>query len=229
MEPNATNHVKSFMRDCIPPVIARLFLRLRPSKCDHQPPIQGCQRDAAWYDESFPTQYLNHYTKSNYYALWAIIGDRIKHARFKSILDLGCGAGQMATFLRDLGVSRYLGIDFSPRRIQRAKAICPEFDFAVADLFETPAFETRDYDCVVCTEVLEHLNQDLDLIKRVRGGTRFLASVPNFPWESHVRHFENADMVTERYGDILSEICVHTHRASEGGHTFFLIDGIWHH
>lgn len=117
-----SNHLKSFVRDCIPPVIARTLSRIRQSSRGNNAPIQGRERDAAWYDESFRRfdHYHHHYTKSNYYAFWTVIGDRIKRARLQSIIDIGCGAGQMATFLRDIGVPRYLGIDFSAERIRRA-------------------------------------------------------------------------------------------------------------
>ena len=49
------------------------------------------------------------------------------------VADLGCGPGHVARYLHDLGV-RMLGIDLSPRMIERARMRSPEIEFRVGDM-----------------------------------------------------------------------------------------------
>jgi 2-polyprenyl-3-methyl-5-hydroxy-6-metoxy-1,4-benzoquinol methylase len=51
-----------------------------------------------------------------------------------------------------------------------------------------------------CLEVLEHLEDDLALVKRIPPGFLFIASVPNSPSVAHVRTFPTVGSVFERYG-----------------------------
>jgi len=46
------------------------------------------------------------------------------------------------------------------------------------------------------TEFLEHIEHDLDVIRFIRPRTYFVGTVPNFPYVSHVRHFQDCDEVT---------------------------------
>lgn len=199
-----------------------------PSVSDQEPVAEGRERGPEWYDESFQRgkKWRKHYTRSRYYPMWAVISDRILRAGVESVLDVGCGPGQMASLLRDRGLPRYLGMDFSPERVEWARKVCPEFDFVVADAFETDLFQTHDYDAIVCTEFLEHVEEDLAVIGKLRAGTRFYGSVPNFPFESHVRHFSSAGEVHERYKDHFESLTVDEFRGQARGRVFYLIEGV---
>ena len=50
-----------------------------------------------------------------------------------TVADLGCGPGTVTQYLHDRGVSM-LGIDISPRMIERAQLACPEVTFQCKDL-----------------------------------------------------------------------------------------------
>jgi len=141
-------------------------------------------------------------------------------------LDVGCGSGQLASLLKDKGIERYCGIDFSAKRIVQAKQACPEFDFVQADAFGTDLFETYGYDALVTTEFLEHVEGDLDIIFKIRSGARFLGTVPNFPFESHVRHFRDANEVAARYGPYFKDFRVDSFLSNDKGKTFFVLEGI---
>ena len=189
--------------------------------------VEGYEQGPEWYDKSFEKNehWREHYTQSRYYPLWTVISDRIMRAGTNSVLDVGCGPGQLASLLRDKGVPRYLGLDFSSKRVQRAKEVCPEFDFMVADAFETGIFHTHDYDTVVCAEFLEHVERDLELVEMIRTGTRFYATVPDFPFESHVRHFGDAQQAYDRYAKYFQGFTVDAFLFGNKGRTLYLIEG----
>jgi SAM-dependent methyltransferase len=139
------------------------------------------------------------------------------HLDCKSILEIGCGAGQLATMLRDKGFKRYHGFDFSPNAVELSRSNCPQFQFDVEDVNETKLIETCDYDTVVCTEVFEHLTCDLDIFKRIRHGTQMVFSVPNFPSHDHVRYFKSPSEVHERYGKYVTDLRVDTYLIEDNG------------
>ena len=68
-----------------------------------------------------------------------------------TVLDVGCGAGQLACFLRDNGLQNYHGLDFSIKRIEHARIICPEFSFSHEDAYTSQLFSDVDYDTVIFT------------------------------------------------------------------------------
>lgn len=188
---------------------------------------EGFERGPGWYDKSFENNehWRHHYTQSRYYPLWAVISDRIMRSGSNSILDIGCGPGQLASLLRDKGLLHYLGLDFSPRRVEWAKKVCPEFDFLVADALETRLFDTHDYDTVICTEFLEHIERDTEVIEKIHSGSRFYASVPNFPFKSHVRYFEGAEEVRHRYSGYFERFSVDVFPAKAEGRVFYVVEG----
>ena len=58
-------------------------------------------------------------------------------------------------------------------------------------------------------------------------GKRCLCTVPNFPYESHVRHFKDAAEVAARYGPFLDGLDVMEFRSPrDPADRFFLMDGI---
>lgn len=131
----------------------------------------------------------------------------------------------MACLLRDKNVPRYLGLDFSPARVEHARAVCPEYEFVAADAFETDVFEGHEYDAVVCTEFLEHVEKDMEILDRIRPGSLFLATVPNFPYDSHVRHFTSASQVADRYGSVFEDLRVDSFTLVRKDRVLYLIEG----
>jgi SAM-dependent methyltransferase len=185
------------------------------------------EKNSEWYDASFENnpEWKLHYSKSEYYFLWAVIVDRMSRAGGKSVFEIGCGAGQLACLIRDHGVCQYTGFDFSAKRIARAREVCAEFRFSQEDAFTTNLFESTEYDSVVCTEFLEHVEDDIGVIRRIRSGSTFYGTVPNFPYTSHVRYFSSAEEVESRYRHLFSDMRVDTFVADDRGKTFFLIEG----
>jgi len=120
------------------------------------------------------------------------------------VVDLGCGTGRFAELLRRNGLTDYRGYDFAPAVVAEAQSYCPAFDFRVADLREWEhGPELPDVVCYVLLEVLEHLDDDRDILRRLAPGQPVVLSVPNFWSESHVRRFLQPADVFARYGDLL--------------------------
>jgi 2-polyprenyl-3-methyl-5-hydroxy-6-metoxy-1,4-benzoquinol methylase len=193
--------LKTLLKDWTPPAIWRLAQNLAHNQAVN-PLRQGEERGSDFYDQSFRANdhWRQHYTRSPYYPLWLVVADRMLRSNAGSVLDIGCGPGQVAMLLRDKGFSKYLGIDFSRERIQQAKKVCPELEFVVADIFQSDLLRTHQYDTVICLEFLEHVERDLEVIEQIQPGSRFFGSVPNFPSAGHVRHFADADQTAKRYG-----------------------------
>ena len=224
MSPN----IKEIVRAVTPPIFlsaAKTMVSRRDRKISLQE--SPGEKGAEWYDGTFERndRWMSHYTTSGYYFLWTVILDRIQRQGVHSILEIGCGSGQLACLIRDREVENYHGFDFSPLRLAQAKKVCKEFKFSVEDAFETNLFTTYDYDCIVCTEFLEHVEGDIEVLRRIRPGTTFFGTVPNFPFTSHVRHFDGEADVSARYGQCFNDLSVATILANDRGKKFFLLEG----
>jgi SAM-dependent methyltransferase len=191
--------------------------------------VEGQEQPHQWYDQLFESNGLFHchYSRSCYYFLWAVITDRILRSGCNAILEIGCGAGQLAALLRDQGISQYTGLDFSTAAVELARTNVPSFQFLVADARTSPVYDHAPHDAIVCTEVLEHIQDDLLVVSRFRPGKRCLFTVPNFPNESHVRLFKDAGEVSARYGAFFRELHVSTLQgARDLSERFYLADGV---
>ncbi len=229
--------LKTVARDILPPLVYRraksLAVRsttvaLERSQSEVAAPIEGELKPAEWYDavyESSP-KYSSHYSESIYYPVWTVVTDRVMRSGAPAVLDLGCGPGQFAALLQDAGLSSYCGLDFSSKSIELARQLCPSYEFETADLSQPGVIETRPYDCLVALEFLEHVEDDIGILKRVRTGTTVLATVPNFPTTSHVRHFSNEAEVRGRYEHLFTSFYLNALLLHPRGTTLYLMEGI---
>jgi hypothetical protein len=97
----------------------------------------------------------------------------------------------------------YRGFDFSTVAVHNASCRTgrPEL-FFVGDALDAQCY-SDDYDTIVCTEVLEHIDADLDVVRLWREGTWCVCTVPNFPADGHVRFFNTSREVVTRYGKLI--------------------------
>jgi len=139
-------------------------------------------------------------TRTRYDALFRKIVANIRDHGSRSILEVGCGSGFLAKMILQEYDGAYRGFDFSAEAIRNASSRTehPEL-FFVGDALDGRSY-VDDYDTIVCTEMLEHVDRDLDVIRHWRDGTWCVCSVPNFNYAGHVRFFDTADEVTARYG-----------------------------
>ncbi len=205
-----------------------MFKKIAKKMIGHNVHQRVGEQSSQYYDEMYASseEYCKPYWQSRYYFIWTVLVDRLRLASPTKILEIGCGSGQFAELLhRDLQLE-YVGIDISSTAIAQARSkSLGNFRFEVADALESPLLD-GEYDSIVCTEVLEHLEEDLELLGRIALGTRCLCTVPNFPYESHVRHFASEHEVHDRYGQFFEDMSVWGIAGShQEGVVYYLIDG----
>jgi trans-aconitate methyltransferase len=157
---------------------------------------------ASWYDEVLPgSRALDPLEASS--ALPVYQAARAMLTR-DPIIDLGCGTGRFAELLHRSGFSKYRGFDFAPSVVEEARSYCTAFEFDVADVrgWEHGP-DLPDVCCYVLLEVLEHLDDDYDALRRIPPGCPIVFSVPNFWSASHVRRYAQPGDVFARYGTLL--------------------------
>ena len=73
----------------------------------------------------------------------------------KTLLDVGCGLGDLWTFLKDRGIRpAYTGLDILETMIQAARKRHPDARFLAADVFAKDVFPPGAFDVVFCSGAL---------------------------------------------------------------------------
>jgi cyclopropane fatty-acyl-phospholipid synthase-like methyltransferase len=141
--------------------------------------------------------------RDRYQPLFERIIANIQDHGSRAILEVGCGSGFLAEIILRQHHGTYHGFDFSSQAIRNAGARtgCPEV-FSVSGALDTESYAC-EYDTIVCTEMLEHVDGDLDVIRLWRNGAWCVCSVPNFDYAGHVRFFKSSDEVAARYGGLI--------------------------
>jgi len=102
----------------------------------------------------------------------------------KTILDAGCGEGFTMDKLSKNGIGEKMeGIEYSKEVINLGKKLFPNLIFKDGSIYDMP-YKDNSFDLVVCTEVLEHLEQPAKALQEMlRVSKKYLiVSVPNEPF-----------------------------------------------
>jgi SAM-dependent methyltransferase len=115
--------------------------------------------------------------------LWA----QTKMASDPLFLDVGCGHGRMVPCLREMGITRYIGIDPSTEMIRIARREYPGVDFREMDLYSLPDnFPPGHFDVFLAMITLSHVPVDkmekalLSIRKVMKPGGVGVATFLNF-------------------------------------------------
>lgn len=121
------------------------------------------------------------------------------------VVDLGCGTGRfLKQLLRNEHYGKLHGVDFSKSALQVAADYVREATFQQLDLMDwQPDPQRRGATSYVCLETLEHLDDELELVRRIPPGHQLVFSVPNYWSETHARWFVGPGEVWEQYGHLL--------------------------
>lgn len=135
------------------------------------------------------TNYLKHansnpiqkYLINNFYKkVYGIL----KPLRAQKILDVGCGEGFTLKKLEEKKIGKLLvGVDNTSTAIKIGKKIYPHLDLRKGDIYNLD-FKDDEFDVVLCTEVLEHLDDPEKAVAELKRVSKkyILFSVPNEPF-----------------------------------------------
>lgn len=137
----------------------------------------------------FPTNFVKHTSKNpiqqflikNFYSSLISLA---KPLLPQTILDVGCGEGFTINKLGENGVGKKIeGVEYSKDAIRLGKKLFPNLIFKEGSAYALP-YKDNSFDLVVCTEVLEHLDQPAKVLSEaLRTSKKYvLISVPNEPF-----------------------------------------------
>ena len=163
-------------------------------------PDADAQKDARFYDREWTGQWQDMRAHSPVARhTRRLIGRTLNRLEHHSLLDIGCGDGALFRELRPDGRTVDLcGVDFSEAAVALARRrSCGRFsclDIQTEHLPET-------FDVGICSEVLEHLEDDQAALHNIREMCRHLiVTVPSGPLGpasravGHVRHYTRSDL-----------------------------------
>jgi predicted TPR repeat methyltransferase len=170
------------------------------------------EASSAYYDEIYKSEDEYHLAseESVYKEMWDRVCELILAFGVERVMDVGCGPGQFAEYLLSRAKVSYTGLDFSPEAIRIAQSKGLAAQFSVADIYTTPLISDGDYDVLIGLEVLEHLSQDIEFVRRIPSGKLIICSVPSFISFGHVRSFASTDEIAARYGLHMSGFSAYT-------------------
>lgn len=109
--------------------------------------------------------------------------EQAKQLHPKSVLDVGAGEGFMLELFRVNKIAKKLeGLEYSDKAINFGKELHPKVKIKKGDIYKLP-YKDNSFDLVMCTEVLEHLENPKKALKELKRVTKkyLLLSVPNEP------------------------------------------------
>jgi SAM-dependent methyltransferase len=116
------------------------------------------------------------------------------------VLDVGCGAGELGRVIKETRGGRAVGVTHSEAEAERA---APHLDSVlVRDLEEFDPSELGEFECVVCSHVLEHLSRPERLLEKLRrnlsAGGVLIVALPNaLYWRQRVEFLRGAFRYTD--------------------------------
>jgi SAM-dependent methyltransferase len=185
---------------------------------------------AAYYNDVYSRSL---HQKIKYYLPWSKLGSRsvvwypALMLAEPPILDIGCGAGHFAAMCRDFNVAYSAGIDYSSSAIKLARMHAPRAHFITSNAGSQAAMiKGNSYKTAVFLEVLEHVYEDLDMIRKIPKGRVVVGSVPSFHTYGHCRWFGHAGEVKQRYKNVLDLKSVIVECAQGSDNRWFIFKGV---
>jgi len=136
----------------------------------------------------FPTNFVKHTSKNpiqkflinNFYGS---LTSTIKDLSINTILDAGCGEGFTMNKLVNLKIGKKIeGVEYSEDSIRYGKKLFPKLMIKQGSVYDLP-YKNNSFDLIICTEVLEHLEEPSKALQEMLRVTKkyLIVSVPNEP------------------------------------------------
>ena len=144
--------------------------------------------EAKFYDEKWMAwRDMQRYAPAPRY-LRRIVMKELSRVTFDSVLDAGCGQGALLEIL----AKRYPGVklsgsELSETALDACRRLLPDAEFYRMDLLQDRVPVDRRYDVVISVQVLEHLEDDLAALRKLRQLCQryILVSVPGGKLDAH--------------------------------------------
>jgi SAM-dependent methyltransferase len=108
----------------------------------------------------------------------------------RKVLDIGCGTGSLGGAIRSRQPAEVIGVTYSESEAQKARQLLDRV--VVTELNGFDPHSLGEFDCVVCSHVLEHLYWPAELLRALRPclvpGGRLVVALPNvLAWRQRLR------------------------------------------
>ncbi len=106
----------------------------------------------------------------------------------RRVLELGCGAGRLATYLRPL-TKQYVGLDVSPHMVAYSREHLPDMTFVQGDMRDLTRFADASFDTVFAVFNLFDAVQHTDRLRILSEAARVLAPEGLLVFSTHNRNY----------------------------------------
>ena len=101
--------------------------------------------------------FARKYHFAKYFAKFIVKNYNIKN---KTVCEIGAGSGLTLAYLKKMGASRCMGIDYSKEAVEMAKSSNKECEFIYGDAFNLSNIKDKQFDLVYSLGFLEHYGKD---------------------------------------------------------------------
>lgn len=99
------------------------------------------------------------------------------------ILDVGCGGGDLEVVLERKGFKHITSLDMSQKSLDALKSKTKKIKTVLHNLKDNLPFKDKEFNTVVCCEVLEHIENPMQVIREcLRVGKECILAIPNGFW-----------------------------------------------
>jgi len=152
----------------------------------------------------------------NYF--YSVMINLIKPLKSEKILDVGAGEGFSLVKLKRNQIGKFHeGVDNSKDALKLGKKMYPKINLKLGSIYELP-YKENSFDLLLCTEVLEHLDDPKKAVKELKRVTSkyIVFSTPNEPL------FTIANFLRGKYLKTFGNHPEHINHWSSGGLKKFL-------
>lgn len=104
----------------------------------------------------------------------------VSYLEGEKFIDIGCGLGHSTHHMKNFLPGNWSGLEFMPEATEKAKELFPEITFYYSKDFNFLSV-CGQFDGVVCSEVIEHVEHDRELIEGLMNITKkvLVITTPN--------------------------------------------------